>query len=544
MNSWQYLLLVNVYLVLFYGFYALLLRKETFFQLNRVYLVCASSLSFIIPLIQAGWVQNLFITQQVHYAVYGSPITITQLKPVAAMPVTIGGILACLYLIGVLFLIGRLIWQLVVLNKIIKTDQQGVAYSFFKTIKVDAQANNAIINAHEQIHAEQWHSADVFIIEAVMIINWFNPVVYFYRRTIKHIHEFIADDHALKVAANKADYAMLLLTQTFNSPSHNLVNTFFNHSLLKRRIIMLQKDKSQRIKLLKYGLSAPLFILMLILSSATVNNSKAIKIINLKAEQVVLMPINGKTISDPADLPNSHHPYATTITVDAKNVKLINPKKQITLQLDTTPKNTSPIFVAVEKEPNFPGGQQKFMQFIAENIKFPQDMTVNNTSGRVIATFIVEADGSLSNIKILRSPSLSAADEAIRVLLLSPKWNPGYQNGQPVRVQFTVPISFLAPNNVIGETVVKPDTTQKAITIGLTSTPAPLYIVDGKEMKAYDFRSVQRNDINSIYVLKDKDAVTKYGSKGTYGVILVFTKTYTGPMPATQPTVPVKVLLK
>jgi len=136
MNWWQYLLLVNIYLVLFYGFYALLLRKETFFQLNRVYLVCASALSFFIPVIQAGWVQNLFITQEVHYAVYGSQITISQLKPVADVPVSVGQVLACLYFIGVLFLVGRLIWQLVVLNKIIKSDQQGVAYSFFKKIKV------------------------------------------------------------------------------------------------------------------------------------------------------------------------------------------------------------------------------------------------------------------------------------------------------------------------------------------------------------------------------------------------------------------------
>ena len=62
MNWWHYLLLVNIYLILFYGFYTLLLRKETYFQLNRVYLVAASLLSFFIPLIQSDWVKNLFIT--------------------------------------------------------------------------------------------------------------------------------------------------------------------------------------------------------------------------------------------------------------------------------------------------------------------------------------------------------------------------------------------------------------------------------------------------------------------------------------------------
>jgi hypothetical protein len=70
MTWWHYLLLVNFYLVFFFGFYALLLRRETFFQLNRIYLVAASLLSFIIPLIQADWVQNLFITQQVQQTIY------------------------------------------------------------------------------------------------------------------------------------------------------------------------------------------------------------------------------------------------------------------------------------------------------------------------------------------------------------------------------------------------------------------------------------------------------------------------------------------
>jgi beta-lactamase regulating signal transducer with metallopeptidase domain len=68
------------------------------------------------------------------------------------------------------------------------------------------------------VHARQWHSADVLIIEAVMIINWFNPIVYLYRFAIKHVHEFIADRQALKAGTNKADYAMLLLSQTFDTP--------------------------------------------------------------------------------------------------------------------------------------------------------------------------------------------------------------------------------------------------------------------------------------------------------------------------------------
>ncbi|WP_179412598.1 TonB family protein [Mucilaginibacter sp. E4BP6] len=545
MNGWQYLLLVNIYLVLFYGFYALLLRKETFFQLNRVYLVSAAALSFCIPAIQAGWVQNLFITQEVHYAVYGSQITISQLKPVADVPVSIGQILAYLYFIGVLFLVGRLIWQLVVLNKIIKSDQQGVAYSFFKRIKVDQHAdNNLIINAHEQVHAQQWHSADVFIIEAVMIINWFNPVVYFYRRAIKHVHEFIADDKAIKSADNKADYAMLLLTQTFEVPTHNLVSHFFNHSLLKQRIIMLQKNKSQRVKLLKYGLSAPLFVLMLILSSATVNNSKAVKVINLKAEQVLATPaITGNMTNKPADSLNRTPAYAEPSAIVKTNAQDI--KKDLTVSAtDTLNKDNSQVFAAVEQAPSFPGGTDAFYKFLARNTIYPAEMRANNIQGKVIVTFVVEKDGSLSNVRTLKGPGYGANEEAVRVVSLSPRWTHGNQNGRAVRVQFTTSLIFSLADTTTNA-VANADTGKKPIDVVLVppGKAEPLYVIDGKEIKTADFKTVNPSDINAIYVLQNKAAVAKYGSKGKNGVIVIYTKAYKGQLPP-GPVPPVTINIK
>ncbi len=294
MTWWQYLMLVNIYLLLFYGFYVLLLSRETFFQLNRIYLVSAALLSFFIPLIQSDWLKSLFITQKVQYTIYSSPVMRYRFTPIQHTQITIGQVLVIIYIAGIIFLLARFIWQLIILNKVIDQPQSSAAYSFFKKIKLgDDLTNNKLIAAHENAHASQWHSADVLIIEAVMIINWFNPIVYLYRFTIKHIHEFIADQQALKLGTDKADYALLLLSQTFNAPAHQLVNPFFNKSLLRQRIIMLQKNKSHRVMLIKYGLSAPLFILMLILSSATVNNSKTVRFINQKATQVFSTPTVG-----------------------------------------------------------------------------------------------------------------------------------------------------------------------------------------------------------------------------------------------------------
>ncbi len=251
MTWWHYLLLVNFYLVIFFGFYVLLLRRETFFQLNRVYLVAASLLSFLIPLIQANWVRQLFITRQVQQTIYNVPADMVYnftITATADRSITLGEIFNAIYIIITLFLVIRLGWQLLVLKKAIEKPSPSAAYSFFKKISLgDNVSQSSVIARHEQVHASQWHSVDVMIIEMVMIINWFNPIVYLYRFAIKYIHEFIADRQVIQAGTDKVDYAMLLLSQTFGVENHNLVTPFYNHSLLKKRIMMLQKNKSQRI---------------------------------------------------------------------------------------------------------------------------------------------------------------------------------------------------------------------------------------------------------------------------------------------------------
>ncbi|TWR25005.1 TonB family protein [Mucilaginibacter achroorhodeus] len=432
MSWWHYLLLVNIYLCLFFCFYGLLLRRETFFQLNRVYLVGTAILSFFIPLIHSDWVQNLFITRQVQYSIYGATaVTIADITPIKDNPLTIGEVLGVLYGIGVLLLIARLLIQLVMLRKVINDPSPKVSYSFFNKIKVGQEIDgHEVIHNHELVHARQFHSADVLIIEAVMIINWFNPIVYLYRNAIKHVHEFIADKHTLDAGTNKADYAMLLLSQTFEAPAHGMVNPFFNHSLLKQRIIMLQKNRSQRIKLIKYGLSAPLFVLMLILSSATISDSKTVETINAKAEAVLETSakdvINGNT-KESNSLMDSFAP-GDTASDEAT--------------LDTVPKAKVNAVNA-----DFPGGYGAFMKFLASNVKYPAEAKSKNKQGRSVITFMVNADGSLSDFKVAKAVGYGMDEEAVRVLKMSPKWQPATRNGKAIRSQYSVPVSFSLDGN-------------------------------------------------------------------------------------------------
>lgn len=556
MTWWQYLLLVNLYLVLFYWFYVLLLRAETFFQLNRVYMVASALLSFFIPLIDSGWIRDLFITQKVQYTlfVYSSPILVYHFKPIEDRHITAGQLILFIYASGAIVLAAKFIWQLVSLKKIINRPGTSGAFSFFKSIRLGPNLDSRdVIAAHEQVHASQWHTADVLLIEAIAIINWFNPVVYFYRLGIKHIHEFIADKQAIKSGTNKTEYALLLLSQTLKTPAHQLVNPFFNHSLLKRRIIMLQKSRSKSKALLKYGLSAPLFILMLILSSATISRSRTVKLFKNKAVEVFLTPASSL---DSAHIDSSQIKAAELMegTSDHTSVKNeYTQKAPMDIDIVRTQKN-EPVFTAVEKTPEFKGGITAFSGFLGQNLRYPEAMREKNIQGKVYISFVVEKDGALSNFHTLRGIGYGAEEESIRVLKLSPKWNPGYQNGQPVRVQFTIPISFTLENtktaedaalntsdaekkgsknqyNLSNNTIYNQSSdTSKGYTTTFKNASnsqwKPLYLLDGKEIA--DISNVNPNDIERIDVLKqkpnDNSLEVLYGAKARNGVVIIKSK--------------------
>jgi protein TonB len=112
---------------------------------------------------------------------------------------------------------------------------------------------------------------------------------------------------------------------------------------------------------------------------------------------------------------------------------------------DTVKHTDSLIFKPVDTDPQFPGGIAAFYKFLSKNQKYPDAAKQNNIHGKVFLTFVVEKDGSLSGITVVRSLSPEIDAEAIRLMQISPKWNPGLQNGQPVRVRYTMPVLFQIP---------------------------------------------------------------------------------------------------
>ncbi len=116
------------------------------------------------------------------------------------------------------------------------------------------------------------------------------------------------------------------------------------------------------------------------------------------------------------------------------NVKAKEPAEEIDTDNDA--------FNVVEQMPQFPGGEIELMKFLSENVKYPEAASKAGTQGRVVAQFIVEADGSITNVKVLKKVSDEIDAEAVRVIKAMPKWKPGMQKGQPVRVKYTIPVTF------------------------------------------------------------------------------------------------------
>ncbi len=573
MNFLHYLVQVNLYLVLFYGFYRLLLFDETFYGLNRTYLVGSAILSFGIPFWYSDYIQSFFITQQVNEVFYTvlSP-AVFGVRASAENPFTWYDLLKIFYVICTLFLSIKLIFNLLQLKKLLENKtvhaKQGAGFSFFNFVFVDKDLQKReVVLEHEYVHIRQLHSADVMLFELIAVLCWFNPVVYFYKKSVKNIHEFIADDIASRLEPTKADYAMLLFSQQFGLNPHQLTNNFFHHSTLKRRIEMLQKPRSRKIALLKYGFTAPLFALMLVIASASIARHETIKkaelCIDLAAKKPVLelpvisfqeiMSTNNATISGKIISKSDGKPLAgvdisvvgknkgttsdvngdykidalpedeltfsfegfevNTVPVTDKtviNVSLISeryPSLPTTIEkYDTTPNALSEVvvvgyrkdgktyneevFTTVDENPTFPGGIKEMYKFIGQNLRYPAAAQRANTQGKVFVKFIVRKDGSTSDMTVLKGIGNGCDEETVRVIGMMPKWNAGKQNGIPVNVFFTMPVSFVLEGGEKEE----------------NKLPEKLIIVQNGESKTWTNKDEIKREIDKVWSMPHDDS--------------------------------------
>ena len=481
------------------------------------------------------------------------------------------------------------------------TDMPPFSWMIFIVMnRSDFEEANAAILTHERGHIRLHHSWDLLLVDTLTSLQWFNPAIWMLRSDLRAIHEYEADGVVLSKGINARQYQYLLITKAASIGGYSLANGI-SHSTLKNRINMMLHTKSPRHSLLKLLVLLPIVAVALVVNAETVTDyvynepqtpvKKGNKAgtINLGAGKTIVVE---KADDAKAEATQSADLEKFTISgtvydgsasqktpIIGAIVKIVGSKKGTVTDMDGNfrlevaasdrieviymgfetftigvsktfserndykimlrKEGTDPSkpYDVVEQMPQYPGGHGKLFEYLTKNVRYPKEAEDKCLQGRVIATFVVEKDGSITNAKIVKSidPALDA--EALRVINGMPNWIPGKQNGEPVRVKYTVPVTFRLQGganipadkekyaNSLAETVVVGyGNGNVAKGLWTSGENAPYIVVDGQPIDGAKLKDIDPKTIESMDILKDKAAIDKYGEKAKHGVIIINTK--------------------
>ena len=509
-----YQIKVGLCLIAFYLLFRLLLSHDTLHRFNRLLVLAMVGLSLVLPWVRVSMEQPSPVAEGmvvIEELLAVQPVA-TELQP--------AGRVAGLSLAYLIYYIGAavvLLWHLAsalrlhwLMQRAVSKEQSGGAvvcvmqddvapFSYLNHIVIsqrDYREHSQEILTHELAHIRLLHWADVLLMNVLSIFQWWNPAAWLLRVELQQIHEYEADEAVLKRGVDAQQYQLLLIRKSVGDQLFSMANNL-NHQSLKRRIRMMTTRKSsgwQRLKLL------------------------------------AVLPVAAMAVMAFA------HPKVEKVTRQMEAA-------------DTVVNTPDPkYFDVVEQMPEFPGGTAELMKFLSMNVRYPKEALEQRVQGRVIVSFIVERDGSVSDTKVVRSihPQLDA--EALRVVGTMPKWKAGMQNGEPVRVKYTVPISFLLTGQkdkaetepyvqaykvaVEREKAPADGPSVKLIEQAYKASQGPKasfsmqnvkVIIDGKDV-VNDITLVGASNVESIHVLKDEESLKKYGAEGKQAVILIYRK--------------------
>jgi TonB family protein len=264
----------------------------------------------------------------------------------------------------------------------------------------------------------------MILLELASILQWFNPVVWLTSREMKTIHEYLADEGVLQTGISRSRYQQMILDETMGIQVNSLTNNF-NVSLLKNRILMMTKPKSGSWARSKLLIALPALAALLFLLPASSISKSAVKgsSDNLLATSVF------PTI-----------PVASVIS--AIPVPQEKPKNEPQSKNTPAQPDKNGVYYVVEKQPQYPGGIDALMKFLGENIKYPEAAKKAGVQGKVFLSFVVQANGTVTTVKVIRGIGSGCDEEAVRVVKMMPNWIPGQEKGKNVAVQFNIPINF------------------------------------------------------------------------------------------------------
>ena len=448
-----YFLKVNVAIVLFYAFYRLFFYKDTFFGWRRTALLCFFAVSAAVPLLNIQtWITeqepmvamaDLYASVVLPELTVGTEAAPTDWKSILSEYANIAywGIAALLMirlimqLAGIIHLACRCRKVQIGNTNIHLLPKADGPFSFFHWIFIHPSSHteeefNEILT-HEQTHARQWHSIDVIISELVCIFCWFNPFIWLMKREVRGNLEYMADNRVLEAGHDSKSYQYHLLGLAHQKSAITLSNSF-NVLPLKNRITMMNKKRTKEIGRTKYLLFIPLALALMIVSNieAVARTTKSIAQEVMQTVEEQMEPENAVAVKESTSSPQAaNHISQPQESGIAEQPAQEESREQI-------------VFEVVEKMPEFPGGVRNMNHFINSHLRYPVIAQENGTQGQVIAQFVIQADGTLSDLKIVKSVDPLLDAEAMRVIKEMPKWQPGKQRGIAVATRVTVPIRF------------------------------------------------------------------------------------------------------
>ena len=578
-----YDLKVAVLLAVFYMFYRLMLARETFHRVNRIVLLLTAIASFVLPLCVITMHETVVIEGAVGFGEVsvdmGTAVVEEESVPLWQI------VLPTLFIIGMVGTLFYTLCSLFRILRIIRhsehypqadgiticvTDHAEMApFSWMHYIvmnRSDYEAEDAAILTHERGHIRFRHSWDLLLVDTLTALQWFNPAIWMLRSDLRAIHEYEADGVVLSQGINARQYQYLLITKAASIGGYSLANGI-SHSTLKNRINMMLHKKSNRTSLLKLFALVPIVAVALFANAEKVQDvvyaqpetaSEALAesaqpeiaaregdekfvvkglVYDLNVDK--LSPIVGAVVQVDGtkrgtvtgkdgrfQIEVSHGETLKFAYVGYESTRLSvgKPMAGEDLKIGLLPEGSNPnqSFDVVEEMPEFPGGSDALMKYLATNVHYPEAAEKAGVQGRVIVTFVVDSDGSISDANILKSVDPSLDQEALRLVNSMPKWTPGKQKGKAVRVKYTIPIAFaLQGKEETHEIQLTNDAPIKSLVVVGYNKSEILYIVDGKETPYDQFTSIDPKTIESMEVLKDKTAIEKYGDKAKNGVIIV-----------------------
>ena len=496
--------------------YRFLFRNSNRLYFNRFFLLTSMLLALAMPLLgllsgievpqMATLKQNMFNGMMLNEVIVtpdGQPVLpeVTVTTDATPSRFSVWQVIGGIYLLGVvvmtlLFLIklGRLVALIIRSPKrkmngftAVFTGKEQGSFSFFRYAFFPSENEDPDIMRHEMSHIAHHHSWDILFAEVMMILQWFNPFIYLYKKELQSLHEYQADRDVVATGVDKKNYMMLILQQCtavdFSGMSNN-----FSLILTKKRIKMITRN--EKAKGLWWRLLATLpvlAILMIANTKVTAQEKKAVdKPITVEMGQFEIFDDDGAPmqLKDTVFFADDGS-YVKFETSNGFQPETGEPCKKLTItsyNADGTPRNNffiteterrgdtstysiepftftlsehlfeqlldiatseeDTVYQTVEEMPEFPGGAEAMMKSIAGNIKYPEAAIDKNIEGRVFVSFVIEKDGSVSNVKVLRGIGGGCDEEAVRVIKGMPKWKPGIQEGKPVRVSYMMPINF------------------------------------------------------------------------------------------------------